>query len=75
MDVMDAIRSLYSCRKYIDVPVELDKIGIVLSALPIAIIANVTRIVATAVLAETVGSQAANVVFHDLAGWLMMRAM
>ena len=50
----------------------VDKVVIVLSALPIAIIANLIRIVATAILAETVGSEAANLVFHDLAGWLMM---
>ena len=32
MEVMEAIRSQYSCRKYLDLPVELDKIGIVLEA-------------------------------------------
>ncbi len=32
MEVMDAIRTLYSCRKYLDLPVEMDKIGIVLEA-------------------------------------------
>ncbi len=32
MEVMDAIRGIYSCRKYLDVPVELDKIGLVLEA-------------------------------------------
>ncbi len=50
----------------------VDKVVVVLSALPIAIIANLFRIVLTATLAETVGSKAANVVFHDIAGWLMM---
>jgi exosortase len=49
-----------------------DKIVLVLSALPIAIFANLVRIVATAVVAETLGTKAANVLFHDLAGWLMM---
>jgi exosortase len=49
-----------------------DKIVLVLSALPIAIIANVVRIVATAVVSETVGTKAANVFFHDFAGLLMM---
>ena len=50
----------------------VDKIVIVLSALPIAIIANVARIVLTATLAETVGNQAANYVFHEVAGLMMM---
>jgi exosortase len=50
----------------------VDKTVIVLSALPIAIIANIARIVLTATLAETAGNQAANFVFHEVAGWLMM---
>jgi exosortase len=50
----------------------IDKAVVVLSALPIAIVSNLVRIVLTAILADTVGSKAANVVFHDLAGWLMM---
>jgi exosortase len=50
----------------------IDKFVLVVSALPIAIIANVVRIVTTAILADTVGSDAARLVFHDLAGWLMM---
>jgi exosortase len=45
---------------------------LVLSAAPIALIANIVRITATGVLHETVGSEVANLVFHDLAGWLMM---
>ncbi|MEK6968321.1 MAG: nitroreductase family protein [Nanoarchaeota archaeon] len=32
MEVMEAIRGLYSCRKYLDVPVEMDKLGQVLEA-------------------------------------------
>ncbi len=48
------------------------RIAILLSAVPIALAANVIRITATGVLHETVGSEIANVVFHDLAGWLMM---
>jgi exosortase len=50
----------------------LDKILIVASAIPIALLMNVIRITATGVLHETVGSRLANLVFHDLAGWLMM---
>lgn len=50
----------------------LDKVLIFLSALPIALIANVLRITVTGVLHRTAGSYLANLVFHDLAGWLMM---
>lgn len=50
----------------------LDRILIVASAAPIAMVANIVRIVVTGVLHETVGDQVANIVFHDLAGWLMM---
>lgn len=42
------------------------------SAVPIALIANITRITVTGVMHETVGHRAADLVFHDLAGWLMM---
>ena len=45
---------------------------VVLSAIPIAIIANVARITLTGVLYVSVGAGTARVVFHDLAGWLMM---
>jgi hypothetical protein len=50
------------------------KIVIVSSAVPIALVVNVLRITATGVLFETVGSEWAKAVFHDLAGWLMMPA-
>lgn len=49
-----------------------ERIVIVLSALPIAVLSNIIRITVTGVLHETVGSEIANRVFHDLAGWLMM---
>jgi exosortase len=49
-----------------------DKIVLVLSAIPIAIIANVARITATAIAHSTLGTDAGNAVMHDLAGWLMM---
>jgi exosortase len=49
-----------------------DRLLIILSALPIAIFSNVVRITVTGVLHETVGAKLANMVFHDLAGWLMM---
>ena len=49
-----------------------DRILIVLSAVPIALLANVGRITLTGVLHETVGKRVADAVYHDLAGWLMM---
>lgn len=49
-----------------------ERVAIVVSAIPIALFANVARITATAVAYHTLGSQAANVIMHDLAGWLMM---
>jgi exosortase len=50
----------------------VDKIIIVLSALPIALLANIIRIAVTGILAELVGAWIVDLVFHDLAGWLMM---
>lgn len=41
------------------------------SAVPIALIANITRITVTGLMHETVGHMAADLVFHDLAGYLM----
>src|SRR5262245_9481118 len=49
-----------------------DRLLIVSSALPIAILANVTRIVVTGVLYKFTSKELADYVFHDLAGWLMM---
>lgn len=48
------------------------KLVLIVSAVPIALIANITRITITGVMHETVGHKAADLVFHDLAGWLMM---
>jgi exosortase len=49
-----------------------EKLLLVVSAIPIALVVNVLRITATGVLYETVSGQVAKLVFHDLAGWLMM---
>jgi len=49
-----------------------EKIVIFVSAIPIAIIANVARITVTAILHDLVGAELADRVFHDLAGWFMM---
>lgn len=50
----------------------LDKIIILLSAVPVAIVANVIRITVTGMLYQVAGPRLAELVFHDLAGWLMM---
>lgn len=49
-----------------------EKLVVLLSAIPIALLANVTRIVVTALLYQTTSAEVAQIFFHDLAGWLMM---
>jgi exosortase len=49
-----------------------EKVLIVLSAVPIAVVANVIRITATGILYETASGELAEVMYHDLAGWFMM---
>ncbi len=49
-----------------------EKAVIMISALPVAIIANVIRITVTGMLHKVAGPRLADLVFHDLAGWLMM---
>lgn len=49
-----------------------DKLLLLLTTAPIAVFVNVIRITLTGVLYETAGSRWAELVFHDLAGWLMM---
>jgi exosortase len=49
-----------------------EKLVLVVSAVPIALLVNMTRITATGILHETAGRAVADAVFHDLAGWLMM---
>ncbi len=48
------------------------KLLILASAIPIALISNITRITATGILYVLAGPEIAEMVFHDLAGWLMM---
>lgn len=48
------------------------RLALLLSALPIAVLANVARIAVTALLFYWDKSEAARAVFHDLAGWLMI---
>jgi exosortase len=51
-----------------------DRLILVASAIPIAILANVIRITATGIAYHLAGkdSSLAQVIYHDLAGWLMM---
>ena len=50
----------------------LDRIIILLSAVPIAIFSNVIRIAVTGVLYNEAGKELGDRVFHDFAGWMMM---
>lgn len=50
----------------------LDRIVLVLSAIPVALVANIARITMTGVLHETIGGQIADKFYHDLAGWVMI---
>jgi exosortase len=50
----------------------LDRLVVLASAVPIALIANITRITATGALHEFTDSATANAFFHDVAGWFMM---
>lgn len=49
-----------------------ERIVIVFSSIPIALISNIVRIVVTALLYKAVGAEWVDRVFHDLDGWLMM---
>jgi exosortase len=50
----------------------LDRIILIVSAVPIALLANTTRITLTGVFHELFGSGAAESFSHDLAGWLTL---
>jgi exosortase len=50
----------------------LDKCVIFLSAVPIALLMNVIRITVTVFLFQYADAETARVVFHDVAGWVMM---
>lgn len=50
----------------------VDRIVLVVSAVPIALIANVMRIAATGMAYHGFQSEAAKAFVHDLSGWLMM---
>jgi exosortase len=50
----------------------VDRLVLVISSIPVALLANVVRITMTGILHETVGGQAPSMFYHDLAGWVMM---
>jgi len=50
----------------------VDRLVLVASAIPIALVSNVLRITATGVAHSALGTEAGRAVMHDLAGWFMM---
>jgi exosortase len=50
----------------------LDRSVLVASSIPVALLANITRITLTGVLHESVDAHVASTFYHDLAGWLMI---
>src|SRR5262249_20407784 len=48
------------------------KTVIFLSAIPIAFLANIFRIIITALAHEYINNSVANMLYHDVAGWLMI---
>ena len=48
-----------------------DKLVLIFSSVPIALLVNIIRITLTGALSEMVSSEVAHVFFHDVAGWLM----
>jgi exosortase len=49
-----------------------ERLLILFSAVPIAIVANIVRITGTGVLLNAASTSLARAVYHDIAGWLMM---
>ena len=49
-----------------------ERVVIVMSSVPIALVSNIVRIIVTALLYLAVGAEWVDRVFHDLDGWLMM---
>jgi exosortase len=50
----------------------LDRLVLVASSIPVALLANILRITVTGILHDTVGGPAADRFYHDLAGWVMI---
>jgi exosortase len=51
-----------------------ERLLLVASAVPIALVVNILRITATGICYDQIGKGWTDAVFHDLAGWLMMPA-
>ncbi len=49
-----------------------ERLIVLVSAIPIAVLANITRVTVTGILHQMTDSETANAFFHDVAGWLMM---
>jgi exosortase len=49
-----------------------DRLALVASAIPVALLANIARIVLTGVLHDRAGSRLASAFYHDVAGWVMI---
>lgn len=56
---------------YLSQPTVFKRIVLVLSAIPVALVANAFRIWTTGVLAHGIGPQAADGFYHTFAGWLV----
>ncbi len=50
----------------------LDRIVLIASSIPVALVANIARIILTGILHERAGAHVATTFYHDLAGWLMI---
>lgn len=50
----------------------LDRVVLVASSVPVALLANIIRITATGILHDKVGGHAADTFYHDVAGWVMI---
>jgi exosortase len=50
----------------------VDRLIIVVSAAPIAVLSNIVRVTVTGILFQFTDNETANHFFHDVAGWLMM---
>jgi exosortase len=50
----------------------LDRIVLIASSVPVALVANIARITVTAILHDKFGGQVAFTFYHDIAGWVMI---
>jgi len=50
----------------------LDKLVVAVSAVPVAVLANIVRITVTGILFETAGSRVGQFIYHDVTGLLVM---